>query len=117
MFSLLRSLRIAAFILFATVLSSQAADGPATKRIVLVAGETAKVDVVGHHDYLEGCRCLEVLLRQTAGVETVRVNEGWPDDRHVFVAASAHAFYTDGDGEQAFLLLANRHPAHHSVED
>ena len=33
----------------------------ASRKIVLVAGETAKVDVVGHHDYLAGCKCLELL--------------------------------------------------------
>src|SRR5258708_36706 len=103
MFSCRRSLGIAALILFASVLSSKAADGPVKKRIVLVAGETAKVDVVGHHDYLAGCRCLEVLLRQTDGVETVRVNDGWPGDKQVFDAAGSVVFYTDGGGKQSFL--------------
>ncbi len=88
-------------------LSVHAGDAAACK-IVLVAGETAKVDVVGHHDYLAGCECLETLLRQTKGVETVRVNEGWPQEESVFDGASAIVFYTDGGGKQAFLSSPER---------
>ena len=40
---------------------------------------------------------------QTAGVEAVRVNEGWPKDESVFEGASSVVFYTDGGGKQAFL--------------
>ena len=73
------------------------------QKIVLVAGETALVDTVGHHDYLAGCAVLETLLGQTKGVETVQVKNGWPDDETVFSNAKAVVFYTDGGGKQAFL--------------
>ncbi len=73
------------------------------QKIVLVAGETALVDTVGHHDYLAGCAVLETLLRQTNGVEIVQVKNGWPDDETVFSNAKAAVFYTDGGGKQAFL--------------
>lgn len=49
----------------------------AKRKIVLIAGEITKVDTAGHHDYLAGCECLQVLLRQTDGVETVQINDGW----------------------------------------
>jgi len=50
---------------------------------VLIAGDTALIDVVGHHDYLAGCKCLVVLLRQTKNVEIVQVSEGHWDSNHV----------------------------------
>ncbi len=78
------------------------------KRIVLVAGETALVDVVGHHDYLAGCACLEALLRQTSNVEVVQVQNGWPENEGVFMKANAVVFYTDGGGKQAFLETTAR---------
>ncbi len=79
------------------------AEETAKRKIVLVAGEVTKVDTAGHHDYLAGCECLQVLLQQTAGVETVRINDGWPQDERVFDGASSVVFYTDGGGKQAFL--------------
>ena len=78
------------------------------QKIVLVAGDTALVDTVGHHDYLAGCAVLETLLRQTNGVETVQVKNGWPDDETVFSNAKAVVFYTDGGGKQAFLDYPKR---------
>ena len=101
-------LALVLLIVGAWALPIQAADAPAPRKIVLVAGEVAKVDVVGHHDYLAGCQCLEVLLRQTAGVETVRVNDGWPKDESVFDGAQSVVFYTDGGGKQAFLSSPER---------
>ncbi|MEZ6126095.1 MAG: ThuA domain-containing protein [Planctomycetaceae bacterium] len=77
-------------------------------RIVLVAGETAEVDTMGHHDYLAGCECLRVLLSQSANVEPVRVNDGWPSDDGIFDGAAAIVFYTDGGGKQAFLNSPER---------
>jgi len=79
-----------------------------SRKIVLVAGQTAKVDVMGHHDYLAGCKGLEIFLKQTDGVNVVQVTEGWPSDEHVFDDASAVVFYTDGDGKQAFLATPER---------
>ncbi len=79
-----------------------------TKKIVLVAGETAKVDTVGHHDYIAGCKCLAHLLTMTPGVEAPIVLEGWPDDPSLLDGSAAVVFYTDGGGKQAFLKGAER---------
>jgi hypothetical protein len=88
---------------------SPAARGtPAPRKIVLVAGETAKQDVPGHHDYLAGCKALETLLRQTAGVRTEFVRDGWPEKEETFTGAAAVVFYTDGGGKQAFLQTPER---------
>ena len=78
------------------------------RKIVLIAGETALVDVVGHHDYLAGNACLDALLRQTSNVEIVRVENGWPSDESVLTDAKAIVFYTDGGGKQAFLETPSR---------
>lgn len=85
-----------------------AADTPSERTIVLVAGETAKVDDMGHHDYLAGCKCLEDLLRQTPGVNVIQVSEGWPADEQIFDKAHSVVFYTDGGGKQAFLTKPER---------
>ena len=77
-------------------------------KIVLIAGETALVDVVGHHDYLAGCACLDVMLQQTQNVAPVKVSEGWPADDAVFKDAKSIVFYTDGGGKQAFLEKPSR---------
>lgn len=82
--------------------------GQSERKIVLVAGETAKKDVLGHHDYLAGCKCLQTLLAQTRGVRTEFVREGWPQDERVFDGASAVVFYTDGGGKQVFLASPQR---------
>jgi hypothetical protein len=84
------------------------ADTPSERTIVLVAGETAKVDDMGHHDYLAGCKCLETLLRQTPGVNVIQVSEGWPADEQVLDKAHSVVFYTDGGGKQAFLTKPER---------
>ena len=95
-----------------TVLShavyAQSNESRPQRKIVLVAGETAKVDAIGHHDYLAGCKCLANLLGQSPGVETVQVTEGWPGDERQFDGASAVVFYTDGGGKQAFLQSPER---------
>ena len=117
MISIRLSFGLAAFLILASLYPSQAEDRPGKKRIVLVAGDTAKIDVMGHHDYLAGCRCLEVLLAQTDNVETVRVNGGWPDDKHLFDGASSIVFYTDGGGKQAFLSSPDRIATMQSLVD
>ncbi len=99
---------LAASFLFTPAVYGQTSQPVSSRKIVLVAGETAKVDVVGHHDYLAGCKCLEVLLNQTAGVSTVQVTEGWPSDEAVLEQASSIVFYTDGGGKQAFLSSPER---------
>ncbi len=78
------------------------------RKIVLIAGETAKIDKMGHHDYLAGCRCLEILLKQTPGIEIVQVTDGWPVDEVLLDGADSIVFYTDGGGKQAFLTSAQR---------
>ena len=103
-----RQLQSALFaVIWISVLTSlAAANTPRT--IVLVAGETARVDKVGHHDYLAGCKTLDSLLRQSAGVSVVQVTGGWPSDESIFDSADAIVFYTDGGGKQAFLKNAKR---------
>lgn len=80
----------------------------ATRKIVLVAGETAKKDALGHHDYLAGCKCLATLLGQTPGVRTEFVENGWPENGKIFDGVAAVVFYTDGGGKQAFLQTPER---------
>lgn len=92
----------------ALMVSAQSPEAETRRKVVLVAGETAKVDTLGHHDYLAGCQALEVLLEQTAGVECSQVRDGWPSDVSQFDNAHAIVFYTDGGGKQAFLESADR---------
>lgn len=87
-----------------------AEEGPAhgEYRILLVAGETAKVDKPGHHDYLAGCKCLDVLLARNEGVTVEHASFGWPRNEQAFADADAVVFYTDGGGKQAFLANPER---------
>lgn len=93
---------------FATSMPAQTESASGKQTIVLVAGETALVDIVGHHDYLAGSACLDALLRQTSHVEPLQVRKGWPEDETVFSNAKAVVFYTDGGGQQAFLNSPQR---------
>ena len=97
------SLALALSVMLVCSLQAQSESSDSKQRIVLVAGETALVDIVGHHDYLAGSACMEALLRQTSNVEIVQVRNGWPEDDRVFANAKAVVFYTDGGGKQAFL--------------
>ncbi len=99
-------------ILFALALMFElaCAQQPAAK-IVLVAGETAKQDTMGHHDYIAGCKCLDLLLKQTTGVTTEVILEGWPAENQaekILGAARSIVFYTDGGGKQAFMKSPER---------
>ncbi len=94
--------------LFNSNIYGQSESANSKKKIVLIAGETALVDVVGHHDYLAGCACLDALLRLTNNIEPIQVKNGWPDDEDVFINAKAVVFYTDGGGLQAFLNSPQR---------
>ncbi len=99
-----KSLLILAFILLQVFSRANSDEFDGSKqKIVLVAGETALVDVAGHHDYLAGNACLDAILRQTRNVEVIRVENGWPSDESVLTNAKAIVFYTDGGGKQAFL--------------
>jgi len=91
-----------------TSAQTQTSKTDSTKKIVLVAGETAKVDAVGHHDYIAGCKCLADCLTQTPNVSTSIVLGGWPADESLFNDAAAVVFYTDGGGKQAFLANSQR---------
>ena len=93
----------AALCLIVATHSEVTAEDATKHKIILVAGEIAKVDTAGHHDYLAGCECLQVLLQQTTGVETIRIDNGWPESESTFDGASSVVFYTDGGGKQAFL--------------
>ena len=95
-------------VIFVCSLQAQSESSDSKQKIVLIAGETALVDVIGHHDYLAGSACLETLLRQTNNVEIVQVRDGWPEDDRVFANAKTVVFYTDGGGKQAFLETPSR---------
>lgn len=92
----------------AQTLATGTSESPAPRRILLVAGETARVDAVGHHDYLAGVQCLAVLLKKTSGVEAVQVRNGWPAEDSTFDGVHCIVFYTDGGGKQAFLASPER---------
>lgn len=77
-------------------------------RIVLVAGTVKARDVVGHHDYLAGCRLAEFLLAQTPNVSIAMVHDGWPAHPESFRDARAVVFYTGGGDKHAFLAAADR---------
>lgn len=97
------------FILCAWVISLGATTmAQQPKKIVLVAGEIAKQDVVGHHDYIAGCKCLEILLPQTKHVSVEFVQNGWPAQTSVFDDAHSIVFYMDGGGKQSFLTEPQR---------
>jgi len=76
--------------------------------IVLLAGAVKVPDRVGHHDYLAGCTLLAFLLGQTAGVRTIVVRDGWPEDEGVFDTARALVFYSGGGRKQACLASPQR---------
>lgn len=78
-------------------------NAPQPKTIVLVAGTMAKQDVPGHHDYLAGCQCLQVLLQRIPGIHTRLIRDGWPAEDSQWKDAASVVFYTDGGGKQAFL--------------
>ncbi len=77
-------------------------------KIILIAGKLKIPDRLGHHDYLAGCSLLAALLEQTAGIHTVTIPQGWPEDESVFAGARAIVFYTSGGGKQAFLKSEQR---------
>lgn len=107
MSSLPRFLRFAP-LLFAFQIGLSPSNGADPVKVVLLAGEVQKVDRVGHHDYLGGCRLMQALLTQTPDVQTVLVTHGWPQDESVFEGASTLVFYTDGAGKQAYLETPER---------
>lgn len=80
----------------------------AAAKIVLVAGKVKVRDVVGHHDYLAGCKLVAFLLEQTPGVSVTTIHDGWPDDDTVFAGARALVFYTGGGDKHAFLASSQR---------
>ena len=100
------------FLLFTFVVSlfflSDSSAAEKSKQIVLVAGTIQEIDKPGHHDYIGGCKLLEKVLKQTEGVETVLVLNGWPKEESVLENANAIVFYTDGGGKQAFLKTPER---------
>jgi len=75
----------------------------AEKHIVLIAGEVQPVDRRGHHDYLGGIAVMRDALRQTTGITTTLVSDGWPADTTVMQTADALVLYSDGGGKQAWL--------------
>jgi type 1 glutamine amidotransferase len=73
---------------------------PAAK-IVLVAGRPSHGS--GEHEFNAGTLLLDKCLRQNAGVETVVVKGGWPEDEKVFDGAQAIVLYMDGGAKHPIL--------------
>jgi hypothetical protein len=83
-----------AFVLLAFVLEALGSDlqrvngqsSDASRKIVLVAGETAKVDKVGHHDYIAGCTlCPRFMCRRLLPSRFPTLAIGLGDKRLSFV--------------------------------
>ena len=75
-------------------------DASATK-IVLIAGGFSKGK--GEHEYFAGSVLLSKLLKQTTGVATVLVAEGWPKNEKILEGAKTIVFYMDGIGKQPLV--------------
>src|SRR5690606_32746881 len=75
--------------------SSKTADaGPASKKIVFVAGRRSHG--YGAHEHKAGCMLLiEDLKASGLPIETTLVTEGWPTDESVFDDADAVVIYAD----------------------
>ena len=89
-------------LVLANSLCAQSSSQRVSQKIVLIAGETAKIDTVGHHDYIAGCKCLKALLQQTPNVECVSIENGWPSDEKVFDNAKAIVFIPMVVGNKRF---------------
>ncbi len=88
----------AAGILLATGLLLSACERTPPRKIVLIGG--ADSEGAGSHDYPQGIRALQALLRddpETRGrIEIAAYPDRWPDDPHAFDGASAVVWYFDG---------------------
>jgi type 1 glutamine amidotransferase len=76
--------------LFASLLSSQAAD----KKIVFVAGKLSHGP--GEHEHRAGCLLLKSCLDKVQGVTSVVYSNGWPTDPKAFDGADSIVIYADG---------------------
>ncbi|HYF00557.1 MAG TPA: ThuA domain-containing protein [Planctomycetota bacterium] len=81
-------------ILFALLAVVQTADVP-----VVLLGNAASLKN-GQHDYPSGVDFLAGALKETPGVRTAVVKDGWPSDPSVFDGARCVVFYMDGGGKQ-----------------
>ena len=77
-------------------------------KILLIPGRVKVSDMMGHHDYLAGCRLLAFLLEQTAGVETVVGRDGWLTDEARFEDAQTVIFYAGGSRMKSILESPHR---------
>lgn len=76
--------------------------------VLLIAGEILKKDTPGHHDYIGGVKCLDLLLKQSPQVKTTVVETGWPSDEAVLDRCRSIVFYMDGGGKQSFFQPTSR---------
>jgi Trehalose utilisation len=81
---------------------------PERVEIVLLSGSMRTSDRVGHHDYLAGCSLLDLLIRQTSGVDGIVVREGWPEDEGVFDTARSLVVYSGGGRKHPFSKSTER---------
>lgn len=82
---------------------ASAADGPATKKIILIGHKPDHP--FGSHMYLHECGLLAKCLNQTKGIEAV-VADGWPNVSNAFDGVAAIVFYSGPAGN---LLLTGPH--------
>ncbi len=76
--------------------SRAAADAPATKKIVFVAGNPSHG--YGSHEHRAGCLLLAKCMEQLPGVKCVVYEKGWPKDPKAFDGADAIVLFSDGGG-------------------
>src|SRR4051812_25366507 len=74
--------------------SALAADTPAGKRVVFIAGGPSHG--FGAHDHLAGCHLLANKLKEGMPGYDAVVSQGWPADEKLFDGASAVVIFADG---------------------
>jgi type 1 glutamine amidotransferase len=86
--------------------AQDAGKAPAKKKIVFIAGKASHGK--GEHEHRAGSMLLADQLKKSGlPLETVVVENGWPDDQSVFEGASAVIIYADGgEGHPAMKQLA-----------
>jgi hypothetical protein len=85
---------ISAVALLLVVASTVFGQGPAAKRLVLVAGKPSHPPRM--HEFNAGVQLLAKCLRDVPSIKTEVVLNGWPKDEKLFEGAAAVVFYMDG---------------------
>ena len=78
---------------------------PKAVKIILIS-DAAKDHPSGEHEGFAGNALLANMLRQTPGVATVLVENGWPKNPETLRGARSVVFYMDGGGKQTTIAHA-----------